>query len=260
MAAQNKEIIGGIVTGASAEMIEYMRQDFLDTTREKLRECDRDLSEKSDLDALRYVAFEIKGQARNFGLPLLGIVAARLEDYLNALEAMTDWAATGVRAFLDVMNGVIDGGIAEDEDPSLIVRGLPARPRVLGVDDNDVLDFEVILVMGLSAQATFVEREMQACGYRTTIISSPFEAFEQIVRVRPDMVIISAVLEGLSGIDLATALATMPETRNTPVAILTSHGDNEEPLTLLPKSVPVIHKGENFGDDLAQAMSHHFLL
>ena len=260
MAAQKKKILGDVVTGASEEMIEYMRQDFLDTTGERLRQIESELSENSDLDALRYAAFEIKGQARNFGASLLGIIAARLEDYLNALEDMTDWAVPGIRAFIDVMTEIINGGIAADEDPSLIVRGLPARPRVLGVDDNDVLDFEVILVMEHNTQTTYVEREMQACGYRTTIVSSPFDAFEQIVRVRPDMVIVSAVLPDLSGIDLATALATMPETRNTPVAVLTSLGENEEPLTLLPASVPVINKGESFGEDLAHAMSHHFLL
>ena len=64
----------------------------------------------------------------------------------------------------------------------------------------------------------------------------------------------------LSGIDLATALATMPDTRNTPVAVLTSLDDDSTDLNLLPKSVPVIHRGDRFGDDLAKALSHHFLL
>jgi CheY-like chemotaxis protein len=241
-------------------MIEYMRQDFLDNTGERILLFEQSLSQAPDLDALRYFAFEVKGQARNFGVSLLGIVAARLEDYLNALDHVSDWSAGGINAFLDTMRSTIDGGLADDADPSLIVRGLPARPRVLGVDDNDILDVEVMLVMEHNSQTGYVEREMQACGYRTSIVTSPFEAFEHAVRTRPDMVIISAVLPGLSGVDLATALATMPETRNTPVAVLTSLDDDEGNLHLLPKSVPVIHKGDSFGDDLAKAMSHHFLL
>lgn len=260
MAARKQALVGGVVTGASAEMIEYMKQDFLDNTGERLLVFEQTLSSEPDLDALRYFAFEIKGQSRNFGMSLLGIVAARLEDYLKALDQVSDWSASGVNAFIDTMRSVIDGGIAEDSDPSMIVRGLPARPRVLGVDDNDILDVEVMLVMEHASQTSFVEREIQACGYRTTVVTSPFEAFEQAVLTRPDMVIISAVLPGLSGIDLATALATMPETRNTPVALLTSLDDKNENLKLLPKSVPVINKGDSFGDDLAKAMSHHFLL
>ncbi len=258
--AQKQALIGGVVTGASAEMIEYMRQDFLDTTGERVLLFEQSLADGADLDALRYFAFEVKGQARNFGMPLIGIIAARLEDYLNALDHVSDWSAAGINAFLDTMRSAIEGGIAADADPSMIVRGLPARPRLLGVDDNDVLDVEVMLVMEHTSQTNYVEREMQACGYRTTIVASPFDAFEDVVRTRPDMVIIAAVLPGLSGIDLATALATMPETRNTPVAVLTSLDDDNADLNLLPKSVPVIHRGDSFGDDLAKALSHHFLL
>ena len=258
--AQKQAVVGGVITGASAEMIEYMRQDFLDTTGAKVVEFERALSAGGDIEAMRYFAFETKGQARNFGMTLLSLIAARLEDYLNAIDHVADWAAPGIRAFLDALQNVVNGGIADDADPSMVVRGLPARPRVLGVDDNETLDVEVMLVMEHNATTGIVEREMQACGYRTTVVTSPFEAFEAAVRTRPDMVIVSAVLEGLTGIDLATALATMPETRNTPVAVLTSLDDDDGNLNLLPKSVPVIHKGERFGDDLARAMSHHFLL
>lgn len=260
MAVQRTEAYDGVVTDASAEMIEYMRQDFLDATGEKLVALDRSLAGGPDLDALRYFAFDVKGQARNFGMTVLGLIAARFGDYLNALDHMAEWAVPGVRAFLDGMQGAIDGGIPDDADGRMIVRGLPARPRVLGIDDNDVLDVEVMLVMLHTSQTTFVEREIQACGYRTSIVTSPFEAFELVVLTRPDLVIASAVMPGLGGVDLATALATMPETRNTPVAILTSLGDDSEGLALLPKSVPVIHRGDSFGDDLARAMSHHFLL
>ena len=258
--ASKHAVVGGVITGASAEMIDYMRQDFLDATGGRVAEFERALAEGGDLEALRYFAFETKGQARNFGMTLLGLVAARLEDYLNAIDRIADWSLPGIRAFLDALQNVVNGGIADDADPSMVVRGLPARPRVLGVDDNETLDVEVMLVMDHNAATGIVEREMQACGYRTTVVTSPFEAFESVVRTRPDMVIVAAVLDGLTGIDLATALATMPETRNTPVAVLTSLDDDDSNLALLPKSVPVIHKGERFGDDLARAMSHHFLL
>ena len=258
--ASKRAMVDGVVTGASAEMIDYMRQDFLDTTGARVAAVDRGLAEGGDLEALRYFAFETKGQARNFGMTLLGLVAARLEDYLLAIDRIADWSLPGIGAFLDTLQSIVNGGIPDDADPSTIVRGLPARPRVLGVDDNDTLDVEVMLVMDQTAATGIVEREMQACGYRTTVVTSPFEAFESVVRTRPDMVIVAAVLEGLTGIDLATALAIMPETRNTPVAVLTSLDDDDSNLNLLPKSVPVIHKGESFGEDLARAMSHHFLL
>jgi PleD family two-component response regulator len=57
-----------------------------------------------------------------------------------------------------------------------------------------VLDVEVMLVMDRNAATGIVEREMQACGYRTTVVTSPFEAFESVVFTLPDMVNVEAVL------------------------------------------------------------------
>jgi CheY-like chemotaxis protein len=74
------------------------------------------------------------------------------------------------------------------------------------------------------------------------------------------MVIISAVMPDLSGIDLAIALAAMPATRNVSTALITSLDDDDEYLRLLPGSVPVIHKGASFGDDIAEALSRLFLI
>ena len=124
----------------------------------------------------------------------------------------------------------------------------------------EVREVEVLLVMLHGAQTHFVEREMQACGYRTSIVTSPFAAFQQIVQTKPDIVIISAVLTGLSGIDLAIALSAMPETRNTPLALITALDPADEALRFVPDRVPIIHKSDQFGDDLAKALSYHFLL
>ncbi|MBE9557074.1 MAG: hypothetical protein IMF08_09480, partial [Proteobacteria bacterium] len=61
--ASKHAVVGGVITGASAEMIDYMRQDFLDATGGRVAEFDRALAEDGDLEALRYFAFETKGQA-----------------------------------------------------------------------------------------------------------------------------------------------------------------------------------------------------
>ena len=110
------------------------------------------------------------------------------------------------------------------------------------------------------AQTHFVEREMQQCGYRVSIVTSTIAALEHAMRARPDMVVISAVMPGLSGIDLTVALSAMPETRNIAVALITSLEPDNEQLAFVPDRVPVIRKGADFGDDLAKALSYHFLL
>ena len=165
-------------------------------TGARVAELDERSAPAATSRALRYFAFETKGQARNFGMTLLGLIAARMEDYLNAIDRIADWTLPGIRAFLDALQNVVNGGIADDADPSMVVRGLPAGPGCWASTTTMTLDVEVMLVMDHNAATGIVEREMQACGYRTTVVTSPFEAFESVVRTRPDLVIVSAVLEG----------------------------------------------------------------
>ncbi|MFX7820747.1 response regulator, partial [Acinetobacter baumannii] len=77
-------------------------------------------------------------------------------------------------------------------------------------------------------------------------------ALELISRTRPDFVIVSAVLDELSGIDVASALTAMPSTRNIPIALLTSYTWGHPSLHDLPTRVAIIRKGNSFGSDLAE--------
>ena len=76
------------------------------------------------------------------------------------------------------------------------------------------------------------------------------------MRGRPDLIVASAVREGLSGSDLIGALKATPATRRVPLALLTSFAPGHSSLAKLPDGVPVIRKGPEFGDDLARALAH----
>lgn len=254
------EIAKGVYAGASQEMIEDLRREFIEDALERVRALDRSLENGADVDAMRRFVFECKGQAHNFNMALLESVAQRFESFLSGVGDSPGAMAPSLHAFLDGLGDILDGTVASDEDPAAVVRGLPAKPAAFDENSIEVRDVEVMLVMLHGAQTHFVEREMQACGYRVTIVTSTFEAIEQVARTKPDMVIISAVMGGLSGVDLAVALSAMPETRNVPVALITSHARDHESLRFLPASVPVISKSGSFGDDLAEALDHHFLL
>ena len=165
-----------------------------------------------------------------------------------------------IRTHLDLVSDILEGRISPDADAAQVVRTLPARPSSFSVDDLDIRNVEVMLVMLYGAQTRYVEREMQQCGYRVTIVTSTISALEQAIFTKPDLIIINAVMPGLSGIDLAVALQAMPQTRNTPSALITSFEPGDEQLRFLPERVPIIRKGKTFGDDLAEALSYHFLL
>lgn len=99
-----------------------------------------------------------------------------------------------------------------------------------------------------------VEKELKARGYRVNNVENPFEALEYAVRTKPDMIIASSVLSGLSGVDLACALMSMPVTRDIPFILFTSFDRAHASLAALPEKVSIVGKGNMFSEDLAEAL------
>ncbi len=262
-----EQLVNGAYSGATAEMVHGLRADFLDDLGDRLTALDSAIVEvqKGDgpaaeaTEQLRRLAFHVKGQGRNFGLPLLHMVSHRLEDYLEQVDALSPIGLDDALRFIDVLADLVGGTIGEDVPPGEVARRLPAKPSG-DIGEVEVRDVEIMLVMLHGTATRFVQRELQACGYRISIVSSVFDALPLIVHERPNLVIISAGMGELSGIDLALALTAMTGTRNTPCALITSFARDHPSLQFLPQSVPVIEKGPSFGDDIAAALSHHFLL
>ena len=257
----------GKYAGEVGEIADVLRDEFGDEARDRIlaldqglndvRHGDRDLADV--IRNIRDMSLRFRGNAANFGFWQLGLVAHRLEDFLANVKKPPLAIVDDLQAFVDVMTDIVDGRIDAEADATQLVRGLPAKVR-FDAGAIDVRNVEVLLVMLHGTATHFVEREMQACGYRVSTCTSAFEAVPMIVRTQPDMVIISAVMPELSGIDLAAALTAMPATRNVPCALITSLDPGDDYLAFLPDRVPVIKKGPSFGDDLAEALSSLFLI
>jgi CheY-like chemotaxis protein len=142
-----------------------------------------------------------------------------------------------------------------DADTPAVVRALPAK-RASDVDFGSIekKNVEIMLVVPEKAMSRIVERELAACGYRTSTVRDGFQAIEMIVRTRPDMVVASMELGLLSGVDLGCALAAMPPTQSIPFAVLTSYEWGNPKLKGLPPRAALIRKGSQFGDDLAETL------
>ncbi len=250
------------------EFVEQIRKEFVDEAVETVQTLDVMLdagrhgrADPADLvTAFRRSALQLRGQAANLGFRGLSAVAHRLDEYLTAArDPLPPRTWPDLQAFLDVMLQLVEGGQPADADPSAMVRRLPPK---LGFDlgDIEVRNVEVMLVMPPGTQTHFVERELQQCGYRVSVVPDTVLAFAMVVQTMPDLVIVSAVMPGLDGIDFAIGLTAMPSTRNIPMAVITSLASDDERLKLLPRKVPILRKGPSFGDDLFAALDNLFLI
>ncbi|TAN56368.1 MAG: response regulator [Magnetospirillum sp.] len=250
------------------EVVEQLRQEFvaelietlqtLDMAFDSARNGHKDL--RQVVTDCRRAAVLFRGQASNFAMHRLATVAHRLDEYLtNTPEVAPPRIWDDVQGYFDLMMRLAEGKDGKDSDPASLVRALPAK---LGFDlgDIEIRNVEVLLVMPHGAQTRFVERELQQCGYRVSMVPDSLQAFGMVVQTKPDLVIISAVMPALEGIDLAMALSAMPSTRNIPLAVITSLDKDDDALKLLPKRVPVLFKGASFADDLFMALDNLFLI
>jgi CheY-like chemotaxis protein len=193
------------------------------------------------------------------GYQALGIIAHRLDDYFKALKDLSPKVMTDLRKFVEILEDLLDSPESIPSDASAIVRSLPAKGGFDG-EDIEVRSIEVMLVMLPGTATRYVERELHQCGYRVSHVTNVFDALPTIVRTKPDLVVISGVMQELNGIDLAIGLSAMPATRNVPIALITALGDDDGYLNLLPKNVPIIRKGASFADDLFKALDDMFLI
>jgi CheY-like chemotaxis protein len=209
---------------------------------------------KDGLQRIQRDMLSIAVRGSTMDQPLVTIVAHRFGEYVADLTTISPQQLDDMMAFLDQIRQALDGKLQVSASAA-VVRALPTRvANNFNPADVKITNIEVLMVMPDRSTARIVEREMQACGYRISTVRSPFQALEMAVRTKPDLVVISGVLDELSGVDLATAFAAMPATRDVKVAVLTSYGWGHASLQDLPARVPIIRKGASFGDDLAEAL------
>ncbi|MBF0562146.1 MAG: Hpt domain-containing protein [Alphaproteobacteria bacterium] len=253
----------------SEKIIAEFQRDFLEEAEEMLHGLDVGLDDARHgrkpipelVDDVRRVALMLRSHAAHGGVRLIGTVAHRMEDYLaNARNTLRPRAIDDLQRYVDTLLEILNGHHGHNVDVADIVRALPAKFTLFDLGDIEIRNIEIMLVMLHSAQSHYIERELQQCGYRVSIITSTFEALPLVVRTKPDLVIASAMMPELSGLDFIAAITAMPATRNIPAALITSMEPEDPNLSLLPRHIPVIFKGPTFGDDLFKALDNLFLI
>lgn len=205
------------------------------------------------LGSLRRAVHNLKLATMAVHAPLMRVVVHRLDEYLAEMREPTPERVADVESFLDKIMALADGEVPDLAET--VVRQLPAK-RHADIDFGDIeqKNVEVLVVLPEKALSRIVERELAACGYRVSNARDPFHALETAVRTKPDLVIAAMELDGMSGVDLACALAAIGATQSIPFAVLTSYAWGHPKLKGLPPRVGVIRKGAKFGDDLAETL------
>ncbi|NVJ98429.1 MAG: Hpt domain-containing protein [Alphaproteobacteria bacterium] len=239
------------------DLIEELRTEAIDTVEDRLHNLTQAVADfqagiingNDALAAIRLEAHSLKSVAASFEMKALKVMCHRFEDYFFNMKELTEGACKDILFYADRMSECLDAFVNHREiDVSQMMRKLPNKGG-FEVGDITVTDIEVMLVMEPGIATKIVTRELLECGYRMINVASTLDAIQLIPSMKPDAVIVSRVMPELTGIDLACALRAMPTTRDIPVALIAT--DQKEKYKDLPSDVPVLRKGSNFADDVA---------
>lgn len=237
-------------------------QEFVDEANDVLGDLDLTIgnmnvgSEEEAAEFSRlFGAFSVlRVQARIWENPFFDIALHRLCDYLEDLVHPTEKVFQDLQTYSSTLQE-ISAGIGPSEEIGTFARTLPIRTPV-DLGNIVQVDVEIMLIEPNKTVSKFVSRELRACGYRVTILRNSVDALTYAIRTKPDMIVASAELDEISGIDLACAFGAMPLTKGIPFALLTSRDRGHAALTELPEQAAILNKGGKFGDDLADALTH----
>ncbi len=242
------------------QIVAQLSQEFLTYAGERIGVIENALGTGSNRDSevimiIRRESHNIKGTGGSFGFPVVGLIAHRLEDYISGLDELDERHVSDIAVFLDCLLDIIEiGWDPDDSAAEALVRSLPAHPDV-DTELSNALDIEILLVSPSKTISVIAVQTLRGSGYHVTTARSAVEALEFAVRTRPDLIITSAAMAGVSGIDLVRALRVITATRELPVAVLTSFSIDHQELNQIPSDVPVIRLGESFDKDLTKVIT-----
>ncbi|HYD31987.1 MAG TPA: Hpt domain-containing protein [Azospirillaceae bacterium] len=249
-------------TLSTDELEDRLRVEFIDESHDRLARmnsvlnavADDSLKEGDGIGQLALEAHSFRGAGTSFGYPGVSLIAHRMEDYMNGLTRLTEREVADLQTFTDRIAQLVD----RVEQPQLaetnqIIRSLPVR-YVFDVADVEVRDVEVMLVTPGKVLAKKVGTELSACGYRVVTAHDPIESISLAVRMPPDMLMASLVMDGLSGLDLIRGLHAMSVTQHVPMVLMTSMALDDPSLKEIPAGVAVVRTGSQFSDDFAVAV------
>ncbi len=256
------------------DLLVNFRSEFIDEAEDNLNVVDiilenlRSDSEEKDnaITKIRRIAHSLKGSSAVTDFPVVTMIMHRLEDYLAGAKYIEGEAIDDVQIYIDEARKYSSLDIEQKSVSTAdIARNLPAKNMPIGEADNDEKKqqrpeniLQALVVIKERAAGLLFERELRASWVRATTIHNSLDAIEMTIRTRPDIVIISGVLDVLSGIDVACAISAMPTTKDIAVCLLTSFDRDHQELKSLPKSVFIIKKN-NFSNGLKEALVAHKL-
>ena len=245
------------------DIVANLTQEFLGESSDRLARMQVSLtnlaSAKGDkretILSLSREIHSVKGSAANFQFRTVATVAHRFEDHMSATLDQTPLPIEEYQQFVDCLSDLIELG--REPDPKQSAKMQAKLPILADFDPTSVAakPGRALVVIRARTMGHMLSRELANCGFRAQTALDVFDAVRLSVTDRPDIVLTSAVMDGISGVDLINALRAIKATADLPCAVVTSFDRDHPELAGLPQDAGVVRLGKTLSDDLGMVLT-----
>jgi chemotaxis protein histidine kinase CheA len=213
-----------------AELLPFFIDDVVErlgSVEQMVVSFSKSLGVKPDSFELLRNIHSIKGSAASFGFPTIALISHHLEDYIIATGNFSETAVDGILEHLRAIGAIVEARRDPgNEEGRRILKSLPdfhPSQAILRAQGQKT----VLFIGPRNIQLRLMEPEIRAGGFRLVALSSSFQGIESAIRTRPDLILISNIIDILSGVDVARMIHAAEMTQHVPIVIVASKLDAE---------------------------------
>ena len=247
--------------------LEELKQVFIESCEDRIHSAFSHLEKianneddpEESLMVVRRDLHSLKGMGGSCGFPGITTISHRAEEYLCHTNKVSVKEVSDLYKFFDEIQSLLESEIQPSTDEiAEIIRKLP----YYGDDDLDKIikdqkdkkAIEALSIMPESVHQRLINNELRDLGFRVSNITSSTEAIDTALNTKPDFIVISAVIDEISGFELAKMLQIVEKTKNIPVILVTSFDKESLAEKDLPADVSIARKGEFFSEDISKCL------
>lgn len=255
--------MSNLLSNLEAELQETLLQQFQEECEDRLSDInmllENIINDEGDYEAqIKDIArsmHTLKGIGQPAGYPGMSLIMHRMEDYFKqlTLQKLTADNIRPLYKFIDKVNALRAlEKQPEGEDLKRILNDLPSH-----FSEDDVVkthNIDAIVIMPQSIQSKIIDAELKSCGFTTTRYDNSFEAIQMSALATPDLIVVSAIVDSLSGIEICNIYRAINATKEVPIILVTSYSEHERSGLKLPEKTMIAEKGGNFADGFSKCI------
>lgn len=245
------------------EQFQELQQIYLESCEDRIRTSSEHIESiannegnvEESLKVIRRDLHSMKGMGTASGFPGITAIAHRAEEFILHNETLNTQEISDLYKFYDAIQTLMVKETQPNSDEiAEMVRNLPHRNNETEKKNTNKA-IEVLSVMPPNLVHNAINDDLRELGFRLSNIPSGIEAIRTILHTKPDLIVLSAVIDEIDGIELSKILRLIENTKNIPIILITSF-DNETLLKKdLPKDVKIIKKGKNFLKNISETLT-----